>query len=200
MNVSELIENRKKSLPSVGEKKVIKFLRSKHIKFKREYWFQGLVNKRTGYPLFFDFYIPSHNLIIEVDGLQHFKPVYGVDILEAQKDRDKQKNKFCKESGIIMCRLLYSDLKTMKKLTKFLSQPKKDKKPYQNGAKKKSKNIRPTIVKVKKDIKQKIGKRVNKKALEMEAALERKRNKARMNYPTDIRLYIAEKIKNNATH
>lgn len=58
------------------EEYIIKILKKEKIKFIREKSFQDL--KRGLFR--FDFYVPNYEnsaIIIEVDGEQHFKPIYG---------------------------------------------------------------------------------------------------------------------------
>jgi hypothetical protein len=61
---------------SKGENKIIDLLNAAHINFEREKTFSDLKHG-----LFrFDFYIYNLNgapAIVEVDGEQHFKPIYG---------------------------------------------------------------------------------------------------------------------------
>lgn len=74
-----------------------------------------------------DFYIPDLNLAIEYDGEQHFKPVRlgGVSQKVAERnfkktqERDKRKNKLCKEAGITLIRIPYTEdlnIKSVKKI------------------------------------------------------------------------------------
>jgi very-short-patch-repair endonuclease len=56
-----------------------------------------------------DIYLPELSLAIEVDGKQHYQytPYFhrnGPEDFEKQKERDKKKNKLCKESGITLLR------------------------------------------------------------------------------------------------
>lgn len=83
----------------------------------------------------FDFFIPSLKLIIEYDGIAHFKPIRfgGVseeeakENLKSQKKRDRIKNKFCKKENYNLLRISYlefSDIesileKTLKNLLNY---------------------------------------------------------------------------------
>ena len=53
---------------SIGENTIRLILEELNIKFIREY-------KIPGFQYRYDFYIPSKNLLIEYDGIQHFKPI-----------------------------------------------------------------------------------------------------------------------------
>ena len=69
--------------------------------------------------LYFDFYIPKHNIFIEVDGEQHFRPVKfgGVSLeqakinFELQKERDVTKERFCKENNYTLIHITYKQIK-----------------------------------------------------------------------------------------
>lgn len=87
------LENR----PSVAEKRIINILNKNKIEYFREVKFQGLLSNKQ-YSLYFDFYIPSINLIIEYDGEHHLTDI---QIIE----NDKIKNEFCKNNKIKIKRL-----------------------------------------------------------------------------------------------
>ena len=64
-----------------------------------------------GRPLKFDFYIPSRNLLIEYDGIQHFKAIDywgGNEGLVKQQQNDEAKNQYCSNKNISLLRLPYS--------------------------------------------------------------------------------------------
>jgi very-short-patch-repair endonuclease len=92
---------------SVGELKVQNFLIDNRIDYLREYIFKEC--KNISY-LRFDFYLPKHNICIEYDGKQHYKPIEkwgGLDNLEKIKKNDKIKDDFCLKKGIKLIRLNY---------------------------------------------------------------------------------------------
>jgi len=107
---------------SVGEKIVAKilinngFISEKCLENKceeRQKTFQGCTNKKEGRhcrPLWFDFYIPSLNTVVEYDGDQHFIPSrqYGDKKYESTVENDLLKNAYCKEKGIKMIRIPYN--------------------------------------------------------------------------------------------
>ena len=47
-----------------------------------------------------DFYFPEIKFAVEINGIMHYEPVYGEDVLAAQKARDKRKKDRCKKLGI----------------------------------------------------------------------------------------------------
>lgn len=96
------------------EEKVITILKKEHIKFEREKAFRDL---RKGFYKF-DFYIPSYNICIEVDGEQHFKQIKYFqktrqDFLKAQ-ERDRRKNSYCLANGIKLFRIPFWEIDNIK--------------------------------------------------------------------------------------
>lgn len=92
------------------ELKTIQWLEDNGFDYVREKAFDGCRDK---FPLRFDFYIPSRNTLIEVDGEQHFRPVaYGGISKDAalknfnkSKRRDLIKDEFCKNNGYTLMRI-----------------------------------------------------------------------------------------------
>jgi very-short-patch-repair endonuclease len=98
---------------SVGEDRVRKILKLLNIEFIEQTSFDGCKNKL---PLRFDFYLPKHNIIIEYDGIDHFKPVTRSknDNLSEKRFKmiqvnDKIKNNYCLTKNIKLCRISYYD-------------------------------------------------------------------------------------------
>ena len=93
------------------EREVAKVLTQEGIDFEREKTFEWLTHEKQ---LYLDFYLPKHNIAIECQGEQHFKPVehFGgeAEFSEILK-RDKVKTEKCREHGIKI--LLYSKEKNM---------------------------------------------------------------------------------------
>lgn len=103
---------------SLGELLISNFLGKNLIQFESQKQFQNLVYKNQ---LIYDFYIPSKNMLIEFDGIQHYKPVKyfgGEESLEGIKERDKLKSSYAKENGFNLIRISYND---MKKIEEILS-------------------------------------------------------------------------------
>lgn len=104
---------------SFGEKTIRLLLTDLNIPFLQEY--------RLPYTLMrVDFYIPSHKLIIEFHGKQHFIPVDrfgGEKGLAETRRRDALKLRYAKENNLNIVVLTYRDLikdRLLKKLTKIL--------------------------------------------------------------------------------
>ena len=85
---------------SFGERTIYKYLLSKNVAFEMEKTFASL---RDRYPLRFDFWVPSSNLLIEYQGRQH-KLGWGGDAIDAGKikKRDNIKKIFAKENGFVL--------------------------------------------------------------------------------------------------
>lgn len=98
-------------LESHGEKIIAAILDANAVRYEREKHFYGCSCKRK---LLFDFYIPSENMCIEYDGIQHFEPIThfgGKVAFEKIRTYDKIKNDFCKDKGILLIRFSYMDKK-----------------------------------------------------------------------------------------
>lgn len=96
-------------IESQGEHNIFLFLSKKHIDFISQYKFKDCKYK---FLLPFDFYIPSKNMCIEYDGIQHFEPVKhfgGEKRFKVRKIRDRIKNKYCKTHGIKLLRIKYDE-------------------------------------------------------------------------------------------
>lgn len=107
----DLIKERKESKMSAGELVIAEFLKKNLVDFEREYYDPVLVNKYTNSLLFFDFYLPKYKLVIEFDGIYHYKPIEGADALSKQIRRDNIKNRYCKNKGIKILRIPYWESK-----------------------------------------------------------------------------------------
>lgn len=92
---------------SKGEEQIGIFLNKNHI----NYIFQHQVKINNSYH-YFDFYIPDKNLIIEFNGMQHYKPIKffgGADGFEYLQERDKIKNNYCIENNINLLIIPYNE-------------------------------------------------------------------------------------------
>lgn len=108
---------------SKGERLVRNYLTELEVEFEREKRYEDL--KSSGSYMPYDFYLPNHNLLIEYDGEQHFKPTGyfgGDEKLESQKRRDSMKNKYALENNIRLLRIpyYYSDEEVFKAIKKNL--------------------------------------------------------------------------------
>lgn len=91
---------------SKGERMVKYILESLGVEYEIEKCYEEL--KVRGKYLPFDFYIPSLNLLIEYDGIQHKEPVKyfgGTKKLDSQRRRDNMKNKYAEENNLKLIRI-----------------------------------------------------------------------------------------------
>lgn len=95
------------------EDSVISILKQSRINFQREKTFSDLKHG-----LFrFDFYIPNlygAPVIIEVDGEQHFKPIYGRQSFLKGQEHDRRKNSYCLANNISLYRIPYWEIKKLR--------------------------------------------------------------------------------------
>ena len=107
-----------------GEIAIRNFLTEYKIEFKEQKRFDDCKDSNT---LPFDFYLPQHNLCIEFDGIQHFKPIKRSKTMtdeQAEKNlkytqnHDNIKTKYCKNNGIDLLRIRY-DENVEEKLTQY---------------------------------------------------------------------------------
>ena len=93
---------RKCSFTYKGEDAIIEILERLGCEFIHQHKFADCRDKR---PLPFDFYLPKHNLCIEFDGEQHYKPKFGeTNFIQTQK-HDKIKNEYCDSHSIDLLRI-----------------------------------------------------------------------------------------------
>lgn len=98
---------------SRGEQLLAKSLSDHKITYIPQKRFKDCVNPKTGYKLPFDFYIPLYKICIEFDGKQHYQPVKyfgGSDSFKALQYRDRIKTNYCREKGIKLIRINYTNI------------------------------------------------------------------------------------------
>ena len=102
------------------EDKVVSILKQSKIKFQREKTFSDLKHG-----LFrFDFYLYNYRgapVIIEVDGEQHFKPIYGRQAFLKGQEHDRMKNSYCLANNIPIYRIPYWEIKNLKTVDDLFS-------------------------------------------------------------------------------
>ena len=89
---------------SRGEDRISEILKKNNIQHEREKRFDGCKNQKK---LPFDFYLNNLNVLIEYDGVQHFKPSFNEKEFKNIKVNDEIKNKFCEENNIKLIRIPY---------------------------------------------------------------------------------------------
>ena len=106
---------------SFGEKAIASWLDSKNILYKPQETFCDCKDK---YVLRFDFYLTDYNILIEYNGIQHYKPVDffgGQEGYEGTIKRDGIKENYCKYNDITLVTIpyyanLYEELEKMYEL------------------------------------------------------------------------------------
>ena len=110
-DMSNLIHNKRGcnicSKKNYGEEFVEKYLISNSIIYERQKTFDNLRNPVTNRKLFVDFWI-NDEFVIEVDGIQHRRPIShwgGEKDFKSQLHRDNIKNKFFSDRKILLVRI-----------------------------------------------------------------------------------------------
>ena len=93
------------------ESYIISIFKKEKISFIREKTFSDLRNGKFR----FDFYIQGAcPIIVEVDGEQHFKPIYGRKNFLKGQEHDRRKNSYCLANNISLYRIPYWEIKNIK--------------------------------------------------------------------------------------
>lgn len=104
---------------SIPERLICDKLDSMNIEYTKEYTVDGLVSPSSGRPLRFDFFIPSHNMIIEFHGEQHFKQsslMHPGDRFERMQQHDSIKESYAKKHNIRFEVITYKQIKDLDKI------------------------------------------------------------------------------------
>ena len=91
----------------------IKLLKKENIAFVREKTYEDLARGRFR----FDFYLIDYKVLIEIDGEQHFKPIYGRQSFIKGQEHDRRKNSYCLANNITLYRIPYWEIKNLKTLS-----------------------------------------------------------------------------------
>ena len=113
-DISEQLD--KTNCDSIGELKVYKWLKENNIKFlNQENGHLCCYSPVTGVRLPYDFEIPSAKLVIEIQGIQHYKVTKRMNStknkLDKQRYRDQYKRSFAEFNGYTELELSYKDMK-----------------------------------------------------------------------------------------
>lgn len=104
-NVTPMAHRKHYRAASKVERYIVNYVRERHLLFDREKEFPDLVDEN---PLRFDFYLMDYNLLVEVDGEQHYRGSMFHRTREQwmkQVNHDEMKNKYCKEREIHLLRI-----------------------------------------------------------------------------------------------
>lgn len=94
---------------SQAEVYITNYLQSNAIAYINECSFEDCIGEK-GWKLRFDFFIPSYNIAIECDGIQHFKPIEffgGEERFSRTQSNDKIKDEYCLQNNITLVRFPY---------------------------------------------------------------------------------------------
>lgn len=86
------------------------FCELNNIEFEPQKSFEGCSYKGD---LRFDYYLPEYNVLIEIQGKQHYEPVIkfgGAEAFEEGQIRDKIKQDWCRDNGVRLIYISYRDL------------------------------------------------------------------------------------------
>ena len=92
---------------SKGERRIRLWLEKNNIDYIYQHKYE---NCKDINPLPFDFYLPTYNILIEYDGIQHFESIDffgGQEYFEYIQKHDATKNEYCKNNGIPLLRIPY---------------------------------------------------------------------------------------------
>lgn len=98
---------------SKGSNKIKQILEDNNIKYELEKGFPDLKDKNF---LFYDFYLPKYNILIEYDGQQHFNQGSETSMMSNEKKykeillHDKIKNEYAIKNNILLIRIPYYDI------------------------------------------------------------------------------------------
>ena len=104
---------------SHGEKYIRNYLDKSNIFYEAQKTFNGLKDKTY---LSYDFYLPKYNILIEYQGIQHYKPkdyFGGEEQFKLQQLHDKMKKDYAKKNNYKLLELHYS-LDTQEKVNRYL--------------------------------------------------------------------------------
>ena len=91
------------------------YLSSKKFLYETPKTFKTCINPKTGWNLYYDFYLSHKNILIEYDGYQHYLPYhrdkFNLDSLEERKYRDNLKTVWARRNNMRLVRIKYTAMK-----------------------------------------------------------------------------------------
>ena len=109
---------------SKGENLVENYLKHYNINYITQYKIKTPKEIRSSGYSYVDFYIPDYNLIIEFNGIQHYKPVErfgGQIVFESQQKRDQYIREYCNSNGIKLLEIPYNEINVLQLIDKALN-------------------------------------------------------------------------------
>ena len=95
------------------------YLDNRNINYEQEKKFENCIYNNRHLP--FDIYLTELNILIEFDGIQHFKPIDifgGEERFKRCKENDNYKNEFAKNNNIKLIRISYLDIDKIEDILK----------------------------------------------------------------------------------
>lgn len=104
---------------SKGELKIGNILKQHNIKYEIQKTFDDCTRQHNKKRLFFDFYLPDYNLMIEYQGKQHYEPVFhfgGFETFKSNVERDQFKKDYCISHNMKLLEIPYWDFDNIEKI------------------------------------------------------------------------------------
>ena len=116
---NQVLKNRMNNKPSKGEQEIMTLLRKASIPCEREKIFDDFINAR------YDFYLPTMNILIEYDGMQHFKWITFFNKTRTEflkyQEKDRQKNNYALSHKYLLYRIPEWELNNIKSIGDLFS-------------------------------------------------------------------------------
>ena len=117
--INQMLMNRTNNTPSKGEQKIMTMLKEAAITFEREKVFEDFRNAR------YDFYLPTMNILIEYDGMQHFKWITFFNKTRTEflkyQEKDRQKNSYALAHNYLLYRIPEWELSNINSIADLFS-------------------------------------------------------------------------------
>ena len=96
---------------SLGEEHIAQFLDRFNIKYQEQYRIKNESLLCINMYMMVDFFLPQYDIVIEYNGIQHYKesPLFDGRTFEQQQERDNAVRMYCKEHGIKLVEIPYTD-------------------------------------------------------------------------------------------
>lgn len=107
---------------SEGELYAASILNDIGVDYQSQKSFEGL-NGTYGFPLSYDFYVPSKNLLIEIQGIQHRKPIEyfgGIQKFNKQLEHDRRKREYATNNNYNLLEIKYDNYKDFDLIREYL--------------------------------------------------------------------------------
>lgn len=105
---------------SFGEERIARFLDENHIEYTEQYRIKNESLLCINMYMMIDFFLPKYNIAIEYNGIQHYEenPLFDTRNLEQQQRRDDAVRSYCKNHGIKLIEIPYTEYDNIEKLLK----------------------------------------------------------------------------------